>query len=721
MEKKIAYQFYSLIIILICSTLGGLLIFFYSSYFQAVESIHFHHRTNQELVVKQIIRRAKHHFSNLEETLISFSENPVIKRLSPDEIDEFLQDEFHTLKHFNAENIYIFDKHGTLHFTAEASPMTGKNFSSRNFFLKAKASNTVVPITYLTNGKGMDAEQLGNFITTPFFSDNNTFSGVILISFNLSDMIALPRPIECCDNYFLIEGENNVLLSSIGEHKRSAKKMPLPSQDISSILLGREGMNEFSNSYDIEGMEIIASGVPLAMASKTLEVLAWVPASHINILLSEYSHIYVTGILFVLLGLLGTYYMWFKWHVKLRDEIILRKEVEADLINIQQDLEKQVLERTKSLSVLNKALQEEIIHKQEAMEKVSERNNFLQHIMESLTIPFYVIRVHDYIVELANDSANFGLLTGKETCHQLTHKKPEPCNCKEHPCTIKEIEKTRQPVVLEHVHYDADGEPRHVVVHGSPIFNEDGTFDKVIEYSLDVTAQKKHEEERMKERNLRSIGRLASGIAHEINNPLTNASLNLQILSRKSATCNIKKNCLARIMSVERNVEKAASIAKELLLFSRQQEIDGILIDMDDLINGALLLLEYKMKGLVLQKNLQSVGNIVVDPVKIEQVLINVFTNAIEAMDESEILGIHSYDEDNMVVVEISDTGPGIPPEYIDRIFEPFFTTKEIGEGTGLGLSICYGIISRYGGEMYITNKKDKGAMVTIKLPFAEE
>ena len=127
------------------------------------------------------------------------------------------------------------------------------------------------------------------------------------------------------------------------------------------------------------------------------------------------------------------------------------------------------------------------------------------------------------------------------------------------------------------------------------------------------------------------------------------------------------------------------------------------------------------MKGLVIQKNLQSVGNIVVDPVKIEQVLINVFTNAIEAMDESEILGIHSYDEDNMVVVEISDTGPGIPPEYIDRIFEPFFTTKEIGEGTGLGLSICYGIISRYGGEMYITNKKDKGAKVTIKLPFAEE
>ena len=721
MEKKIAHQFYTLIIIFICSTLGGFLIFSYNSYFQAVESIHFHHRTNQELVVKQVVRRAKHHFSHLEETLVFFSENPVIKRLSPDEIDEFLQDQFLVLKHFNAENIYIFDEHGTLHFTAEVSPMQGKNFSSRNFFLKAKASNTVVPITHLTNGKGMDAEQLGNFITTPFFSDNNTFSGVILISFNLSEMIALPRPKECCDNYFLIEGENNVLLSSMGEHKRSVKKISLSSQEISSILLGREGMNEFSNSYDIEGMEIIASGVPLAMASKTLEVLAWVPASHINILLSKYSFFFATGILFVYLGLLGTYFMWFKWHIKLRNEIILRKEVEADLIDTKQGLEKKVLERTESLSVINKALQKEITHKQEAMEKINERNTFLQHIMESLTIPFYVIRVHDYIVELANDSANFGLLTGKETCHELTHKKPEPCNCKEHPCTIKEIERTGQPVVLEHIHYDADGEPRHVEVHGYPILNEDGTFDKVIEYSLDVTAKRKHQEERMKDKNLRSIGRLASGIAHEINNPLTNASLNLQILSRKSATCSTKKGCLERIRNVERNVEKAATIAKELLLFSRQQDIEGILFDVDDLINGALLLLEYKMKGLVLQKNLQSVGNIIADPVKIEQVFINVFTNAIEAMDESGILDIHSYDEDNMVVVEISDTGPGIPPEYIDRIFEPFFTTKEIGKGTGLGLSICYGIITRYDGEMYIMNLKDKGARVTIKLPFVEE
>ena len=721
MMKKNVYQFYSLLIILVCFTLSGLLLFFYNSYFQALSSIHKQHKTNQELVIKQVIRRAKHHFTHLEEKIVSFVENPVIKRLSPDEIDELLQKEFRPLKLFNAQNIYIFDEHGTLRFTAEASPMKGKNFSSQDFFLKTKASKTDVPITHLTNGKDIDTEQLGNYISMPFFSDNNTFSGVILISFNLSDMIALPRPKESCDNYYLIEDEKKVVLSSLGEHKHSFKKIPIVSQDVFSTILEREGKNEFSNIYDINGIKIIASGVPLAMASKTLEVLAWIPSSHINILVSEYSRIYANGVLLIFLGLLGTYFMLFQWHIKLRNEINRRKGVETDLINTKQDLEKQVMERTKSLSVLNKALQEEIIHKQEAMEKVSERNNFLRHIMESLTIPFYVIRVHDYTVELANDSANFGLLTGKETCHQLTHKKPEPCDCKEHPCTIKEIEKTRQPVVLEHVHYDADGEPRHVEVHGYPIFNEDGTFDKIIEYSLDVTAQKKHEEERMKDRNLRSIGRLASGIAHEINNPLTNASLNLQILSRKSATCNIRKNCLARIRSVERNVEKAASIAKELLMFSRQQDIDGILIDVDDLINGALLLLGYKMKGLVIQKNLQSVGNIVADPVKIEQVLINVFTNAIEAMDESGILGIHSYDEDNKVVVEISDTGPGILPEYIDRIFEPFFTTKEIGEGTGLGLSICYGIISRYDGEMHITNKKDKGARVTIKLPFAEE
>jgi signal transduction histidine kinase len=241
-----------------------------------------------------------------------------------------------------------------------------------------------------------------------------------------------------------------------------------------------------------------------------------------------------------------------------------------------------------------------------------------------------------------------------------------------------------------------------------------------------VTTRRKHEEELMKARNLKAIGRLASGIAHEINNPLTNASLNLQMFFRKSDKCQFndkcqfKEGCLEKLKNVERNVEKAANIAKELLLFSRQEELEGILIDVNERINGALVLLEYKLKGITIQKNLQSVASIIGDPVKIEQVFLNLFNNSKEAMGESGTISIHSYEEDNMVVVDVTDTGPGIPAEIIDRIFEPFFTTKEIGEGTGLGLSICYGIVSRYNGKMDISTIGNKGTIATIKLPFAE-
>lgn len=384
--------------------------------------------------------------------------------------------------------------------------------------MKAKELKTNAPITYLTNDDGMDTEQLENFITMPFFSDTNIFSGVILISFKLGDMIALPRPQETCDNYYLIEDGNNIFLSSIGEHKHkhSTNKKTVSPQEVFSTLEEREGINEFSSNYDINGVEIIASSLPLKMASKTLKVLAWIPSSHINVLLSKYSRVYATGILFVILGLLGTYLMLFNWHMKLRNEIKFRKRIEADLHEAQEGLEKRVQDRTKTLSVVNKQLHEEIIQRREAIKNVREQNEFLNHVMESLTIPFYVINIHDYTVKIANSAAGFGLLSGKETCHQLTHNKPEPCECEEHPCTIEEIKRTKEPVILEHVHFSPDGSPRHVEVYGYPILNEDGTFDEIIEYSIDVTAKRKHEEELMKARNLKSIGRLASGIAHEI-------------------------------------------------------------------------------------------------------------------------------------------------------------------------------------------------------------
>jgi len=120
--------------------------------------------------------------------------------------------------------------------------------------------------------------------------------------------------------------------------------------------------------------------------------------------------------------------------------------------------------------------------------------SFLEKILESLTHPFYVIDANDYTIKLANSAARFGELTGSCTCYSVTHRRDKPC-AGAHPCPLEEVRRTGQSVVVEHVHYDKDGVPRNVEVHGYPILDEDGNVTQVIEYCLDITERKRMEEE----------------------------------------------------------------------------------------------------------------------------------------------------------------------------------------------------------------------------------
>jgi PAS domain S-box-containing protein len=127
--------------------------------------------------------------------------------------------------------------------------------------------------------------------------------------------------------------------------------------------------------------------------------------------------------------------------------------------------------------------------------KVTSRrqDDFLTTVLESLTHPFYVINVHDYSVEMANSAARFERLTGDSTCYALTHRRDTPCDSDEHPCPIEELRRTGQPVTVEHLHYDAQGKERFVEVHSYPLFDEQGTLSRAIEYTLDITERKRVE------------------------------------------------------------------------------------------------------------------------------------------------------------------------------------------------------------------------------------
>ncbi|MCL7454545.1 MAG: PAS domain S-box protein, partial [Anaerolineae bacterium] len=129
----------------------------------------------------------------------------------------------------------------------------------------------------------------------------------------------------------------------------------------------------------------------------------------------------------------------------------------------------------------------DVTERKEAEERIQKQNDFLTSVLESLTHPFYVVDAHDYTVVMANSAARFEGRSGSTTCYALTHRRDTPCDLDDHPCPLREIKRTRRPASVEHIHYDADGKPRHHEVYGYPLFDEEGNVARVIEYTLDVT------------------------------------------------------------------------------------------------------------------------------------------------------------------------------------------------------------------------------------------
>ena len=136
----------------------------------------------------------------------------------------------------------------------------------------------------------------------------------------------------------------------------------------------------------------------------------------------------------------------------------------------------------------------DITERKQADKKVQDESNFLHSVLESITHPFYVIDAKDYTIKMANSAANLDLIKGTATCYAFTHRSDEPCHSDGHPCPLEMIKKTKEPVTIEHIHYDKNGNARNVEVHGFPIFDSEGNVVEMIEYCLDITKRKQAEE-----------------------------------------------------------------------------------------------------------------------------------------------------------------------------------------------------------------------------------
>ncbi|MCA9649873.1 MAG: response regulator [Myxococcales bacterium] len=253
----------------------------------------------------------------------------------------------------------------------------------------------------------------------------------------------------------------------------------------------------------------------------------------------------------------------------------------------------------------------------------------------------------------------------------------------------------------------------------------------LVAFARDLTERKRMQASLQKADRLASVGSLAAGVAHEINNPLAYVLANLELLSEDLSQLELPASS-GFDQTVHRTLQEAAEganrvrrIVRDLKSFARADDEVLQSVDLHEVIDAAIDIADNEIRHRArLEKDYGQIPAVLGAPGRLTQVFLNLLVNAAHAIPEEaygdQFIRVSTWAERGYVYVDISDTGSGIPEDIVDRIFDPFFTTKAQGMGTGLGLSICHGIITGIGGEIKVHSRVGEGSTFTLMLPAAD-
>lgn len=356
-----------------------------------------------------------------------------------------------------------------------------------------------------------------------------------------------------------------------------------------------------------------------------------------------------------------------------------------------------------------------------------EHRKFTEAVLDALPVSLYVVD-RDYRIVTWNRHREVGVqgiprdMAIGRNVFDVLEKYPQGRVREEFERAFRtgKIERIEQQTVAD------DGSTLHWMVSKVPMKNADtGDVTHVITVGEDVTVRVEAIHAINRAEKLAAVGRLAAGVVHEINNPLATIAACAEALEQRIDEGAFEMSDSADDLTeylglIKSEAFRCKTITTDLLDFSRIRAGERSLIDAGDIVRSAANLISHQKRGngitqeITIESDLPFVS---ADGGQIQQAVIALATNGIDAMPDGGKLTFRAYTKGNRVVIEVEDEGSGIPQEDVSKIFEPFFTTKEVGKGTGLGLAVCYGIISEHGGRISVRSSVGKGTTFSIFLP----
>ncbi len=354
----------------------------------------------------------------------------------------------------------------------------------------------------------------------------------------------------------------------------------------------------------------------------------------------------------------------------------------------------------------------DITERKRAEEEIIRKNEFLYNVIESLTHPFYVLDANDFTIKMANSAAAPNGLPEGVTCHALTHLSSGPCQDNEHLCPLQVIKKTKQPLMVEHIHYDREGNARNVEVHAYPVFDKEGSVVQIIEYSFDITARKKLEEALRK--SIEKIKLFAYSVSHDLKSPAVGIH-GLTKLLHKQYGDTLDERGQRYCDLILKASEQVVELVEEINIFIKTKEtpLRFETLDLDEILR--LVRQEFAAKldlRRVKWSQPERLPDIKADRLCLVRVLRNLVDNALKYGGEHLSRISIGYEESReWHTFSVRDDGIGIRQEDSQKIFELFHRNQqsESIEGTGLGLAIVREMVEKHNGTVWAEPASPRG------------